>query len=110
MRALTLAVGAARLGAAALIVRRLAGAARTAEPVRAGPTSVPTTDANSTPIVSVVVPARDEAERIGPLLDSIVGAPGVAEVIVVDDESSDDTAAIAARLGSRVVAGAPKPT
>ena len=33
---------------------------------------------------------------IGPLLAAVVGAPGVAEVIVVDDESTDGTAALAA--------------
>ncbi len=46
---------------------------------------------------------------IGPLLAAIVGAPGVAEVIVVDDESSDGTAALAQRHGAVVVAGEPLP-
>ncbi len=59
--------------------------------------------------ISVVVPARDEAERIGPLLDTVVGAPGVAEVIVVDDQSSDATADIARQAGATVIAGAPLP-
>jgi dolichol-phosphate mannosyltransferase len=53
--------------------------------------------------ISVVVPARDEAARIGPLLEAIVGAPGVAEVIVVDDQSSDGTADLARAAGARVV-------
>src|SRR5690606_29479574 len=39
--------------------------------------------------VSVVVPARDEADRIGPLLAALRDAPGVAAVIVVDDRSTD---------------------
>ena len=59
--------------------------------------------------ISVVIPARDEAGRIGPLLELIVGAPGVQEVIVVDDQSSDGTAEVAARRGARVVAGEPLP-
>jgi dolichol-phosphate mannosyltransferase len=59
--------------------------------------------------ISVVVPARDEAERIGPLLDAIVGAPGIAEVIVVDDQSNDATADIARRAGATVITGTPLP-
>lgn len=59
--------------------------------------------------ISVVIPARDEAQRIGPLLDAIVGAPGVAEAIVVDDQSSDATAEIARQAGATVVSGAPLP-
>ena len=51
----------------------------------------------------MVIPARNEARRIGPLLESIVGAPGVGEVIVVDDDSTDATAAIAHRSGARIV-------
>lgn len=59
--------------------------------------------------ISVVIPARDEATRIGPLLDSIVGAPGVTEVLVVDDQSSDSTADIARAAGATVVSGLPLP-
>jgi dolichol-phosphate mannosyltransferase len=56
-----------------------------------------------------VIPARDEAGRIGPLLDAIVGAPGVDEVVVVDDQSSDGTAELAAAAGARVIDGRPLP-
>ena len=56
-----------------------------------------------------MVPARDEAGRIGPLLARTVGAPGVAEVIVVDDGSSDATAELATHLGARVVSGTALP-
>ena len=58
----------------------------------------------------MVVPARDEANRIGPLLEAVIDAPGVAEVVVVDDESTDATAAIAAEAGAKVVAGRPLPS
>jgi dolichol-phosphate mannosyltransferase len=59
--------------------------------------------------VSVVVPARDEEERIGPCLEALRADPGVAEVIVVDDRSSDRTAALARSYGARVVEGADLP-
>jgi dolichol-phosphate mannosyltransferase len=90
-----------RVAAGATALTRLARAARVAPAVR--PTVTPHQS------ISVVIPARDEATRIGPLLDAVVGAPGVDEVIVVDDQSSDDTAAIARRAGARVVAGRPLP-
>ncbi|MGW0071005.1 glycosyltransferase [Streptosporangium sandarakinum] len=59
--------------------------------------------------VSVVIPARDEEHRIGPCLAAVLADPAVAEVIVVDDESADGTARLAAGLGARVVAGEPLP-
>jgi dolichol-phosphate mannosyltransferase len=59
------------------------------------------------PTVSVVIPARDEAIRIPPLLDALADA-GV-EVIVVDDQSSDGTASLAAAAGAVVVHGDPLP-
>ena len=57
----------------------------------------------------VLVPARDEAERIGPLLRALAEDPDVAEVVVVDDRSSDGTAELARALGARVVVGAELP-
>lgn len=59
--------------------------------------------------VTVIVPARDEAGRIGPLLAAVMTDPQVGEVVVVDDESRDATAEIARRAGARVVAGRPLP-
>ena len=59
--------------------------------------------------VSVVVPARDEEARIAGVLAPLQDAPGVTEVLVVDDESADRTAEIAASYGARVVPGAPLP-
>ena len=59
--------------------------------------------------MSVVVPARDEERRIGPLLAALAIDPQVAEVVVVDDESSDGTAALARSAGACVVAGRPLP-
>ena len=58
--------------------------------------------------VSVVVPARDEAARIGPCLAGLDGAP-LHELLVVDDRSSDATADVARAGGARVIAGRPLP-
>lgn len=89
-------------GAAGVVaVSRLAKAASAERPLAAA------TESGAS--IGVVIPARDEAERIGPLLDAIVGAPSVSEVIVVDDQSSDRTAATAVDAGARVISGAPLP-
>ena len=57
------------------------------------------------PNVSVVVPARDEAGTVGEVVRGVLdaGDPRVAEVLVVDDGSTDATAAVAAAAGARVV-------
>ena len=58
----------------------------------------------------MVIPARDEAERIGPCLEGVVSDPDVAEVlVVVDDGTTDATAEIAERAGARVVHAPPLP-
>ncbi len=53
--------------------------------------------------VSVVVPAYNEAGRIGAVLEPILGSRLVAEVIVVDDGSEDSTADEASRFPVRLV-------
>jgi glycosyltransferase involved in cell wall biosynthesis len=53
--------------------------------------------------VSVVVPAYNEAGRIGAVLDPIVASTHVDEVIVVDDGSEDGTAEEARCFPVRVV-------
>lgn len=93
-----------RLVAGVWAIRQLLGAARAAPPI------TPVTgshEAETEKQITVVIPARDEATRIGPVLAAMVNAPGVAEVIVVDDNSTDQTASIAAAAGARVVTGAP---
>ncbi|MGH8160625.1 MAG: glycosyltransferase, partial [Gammaproteobacteria bacterium] len=61
---------------------------------------------------TILIPARDEAAVIGETLAALAAADPATPVIVVDDESGDDTAAIAGASGLenlRVIAGAPPP-
>ena len=53
--------------------------------------------------VSVCLPARDEAETIGAIVAEAVRLELVSEVVVLDDGSTDDTAAVAQAAGARVV-------
>ncbi|MEQ1872790.1 MAG: glucosyl-3-phosphoglycerate synthase [Ilumatobacteraceae bacterium] len=58
--------------------------------------------------VSLCIPCRDEAATIGPLVSAIrheliERAPLVDELIVLDDRSTDETAAVAASAGATVV-------
>ncbi len=57
-------------------------------------------------LVSVCLPARNEAATIGAVVEAAGRSPLVAEVVVVDDGSTDATAAVAAAAGARVVAEA----
>ena len=54
------------------------------------------------PLVSAIIPAKDEADKIADCLRTVVAQsyPNM-EIIVVDDRSSDATAAIAARFAER---------
>jgi hypothetical protein len=52
--------------------------------------------------VAVVIPARNEADRIQATVTSAAGIAGVALVIVVDDGSTDGTAAVARGAGAVV--------
>ena len=62
------------------------------------------------PSVSVVIPARDEERTLPRLLGSLAAQdPTPTEVIVVDDGSSDRTAAVGRAAGARVVAALSPP-
>ncbi len=54
------------------------------------------------PSVAVIIPARNESGFIGASVQSHLQQtyPGPLQIFVVDDDSSDDTAAIAARAGA----------
>jgi hopene-associated glycosyltransferase HpnB len=71
------------------------------------------------PRITVVIPARDEADGIGPCLNSLLSQdyPGTWSVILVDDNSRDDTANVARRAAAycgaqnrlTIVSGTPPP-
>jgi glycosyltransferase involved in cell wall biosynthesis len=52
---------------------------------------------------AVVIPAKDEAERIAATVAAALKLPGAKAVVVVDDGSSDDTGRRAAAAGADVV-------
>lgn len=60
------------------------------------------------PRVSVLLPVRDEASRIGPCLAALL-SQGAHEVLVLDDGSTDGTAELARAAGATVLTGAPLP-
>ncbi|MGH8302525.1 MAG: glycosyltransferase, partial [Steroidobacteraceae bacterium] len=84
----------------ALVIWLIARAVRQRSVLPAVPVS--TRDPGGTlPPVAVIVPARDEAANIGPCVESLSAQqypPDRLAIIVVDDDSSDETAAIAADL------------
>ncbi len=88
-------------GLTGLVLARLARGRDRRPPLTAGPRAAVR--------VSVVVPARDEAERIAPVLRALAADPDVHEVLVVDDHSTDATAEVAAALGARVLPAPPLP-
>jgi hopene-associated glycosyltransferase HpnB len=64
------------------------------------------------PAVDIVIPARDEAETIGPVIASLVSQDyaGPLRVILVDDNSTDGTAALAGTDPKlTIITGKPKP-
>ncbi|GIH62992.1 glycosyltransferase [Microbispora siamensis] len=114
-------LAAAQAVAAVVVLARLARGRRRLPPLAA---PVPDTSPGSgpaawigrdgspgggSPEISVVIPARDEERRLGPCLRAVLADPAVTEVIVVDDESSDGTARLAAAYGATVMRGCPLP-
>jgi glycosyltransferase involved in cell wall biosynthesis len=53
--------------------------------------------------IAVVIPARNEADRISQTVTAATGLPGVGLVLVVDDGSRDGTGTVARRAGAVVL-------
>jgi glycosyltransferase involved in cell wall biosynthesis len=53
--------------------------------------------------VAVIIPAKDEGDRIAATVRAVRGIPAVDLVVVIDDGSSDDTAELAREAGAQVV-------
>jgi len=75
----------------------------------------PPGDDGTLPLVSVIIPARDEEQRVGNCLQAVLAQDYPRfEVVLVDDRSSDRTAEIAAEMARqdprlRLVQGKPLP-
>ena len=54
-------------------------------------------------LLSIVIPAKNEASAIGAVIETARETFPDAELIVVDDGSTDDTASIASAAGARVI-------
>ena len=52
---------------------------------------------------SVVIPAKNESGSIPSLIEKLLALPGLKEIIVVDDGSTDGTGDIAEKLGATVI-------
>lgn len=60
--------------------------------------------------VSVIIPARNEAHTLPHLLKDLAQQTTIPlEIICVDDDSTDDTASVAAAYGAKVIAAPPRP-
>ena len=90
----------ARAAAVAIVVARLAPTVRSRPRLSTNEAMRPSPRVGS---ISVVIPARNEAGQVGETVRAVLGAPGVGEVIVVDDGSTDATADVARAAGARVV-------
>jgi chlorobactene glucosyltransferase len=72
-------------------------------------------DAQNMPLISILIPARNEAGVIGHTVEGLLAQTYARfEIIILDDHSTDDTGEIALRAGAgdarvRVVTGAPLP-
>jgi hypothetical protein len=53
--------------------------------------------------VAAIIPAMNEAATVGDVVDAAVRSSRIEEVIVVDNDSTDNTASVAAARGARVV-------
>ena len=54
------------------------------------------------PLISAIIPARNEEASIARAVESVAAQPEIGEVIVVNDQSSDNTAQILRSLAGRI--------
>ncbi len=76
-------------------------------PPRPSPAVAPaperTEERRTTPSVTVIVPALNEAGAVGRVVEELVARYPEYEILVIDDGSTDDTGRIAASAGARVI-------
>lgn len=71
---------------------------------------LPESKEGALPMISVIIPARDEERNLSKLLPALgAQTTPLHEILVVDDQSGDDTAAVARAAGARVIEGQPLP-
>ncbi len=58
-------------------------------------------------LLTVCILARNEAKRIGPAIESTLG--WTDQLIVIDNESEDETVAVASRYGATILTAPPQP-
>ena len=56
-------------------------------------------------MISVIIPALNEANTINEVIDLLNQSDLVDEIIVVDDKSLDDTVAVSLKAGAKVITG-----
>ncbi|NLW11090.1 MAG: glycosyltransferase family 2 protein, partial [Clostridiaceae bacterium] len=71
---------------------------------QADPLPAASTDTGVQPKLTIIIPARNEQQRLPPLLESLAKQDiQYHELIVVDDQSDDDTGLLALAAGARVI-------
>lgn len=61
------------------------------------------------PTISIIIPARNEAHRITPTLESLKPYLSTHQILIVDDNSTDQTASLCKELGFEVITPDKKP-
>lgn len=70
---------------------------------RSRPSATPAASAAATPWVAAVVPVYNEEQTLAAVLAALQRTPGIDEVLVVSDGSTDGTAAVARAMGVTTV-------